>query len=149
MQKRTLGKSGLEVSAIGFGCMGLNFSYGHALSKDDSISPDPRRRLTAASPSSIRPRSMAHLLTRRSSARRCKPFRNQVVIATKFGFNIVDGKMAGMNSRPEQIRKVCDASLKRLGVEVIDLFYQHRVDPERADRGCRRRRQGADRGRAR
>jgi len=128
MQKRTLGKSGLEVSAIGFGCMGLNFSYGHALSKDDSIAlirAAVERGVTFFDTAEV----YGPFTNEEIVGEALKPFRNQVVIATKFGFNIVDGKMAGMNSRPEQIRDVCDASLKRLGLEVIDLFYQHRVDP--------------------
>src|SRR5262245_17821582 len=128
MHERVLGKSGLQVSAIGFGCMGLNFSYSHALSKEDSVQ--------------LIRQAVEHGVTFFDTAEvygpytneeivgaALKPVRDQVVIATKFGFNIVDGKMAGMNSRPEQIRKVCDASLKRLGVEFVDLFYQHRVDP--------------------
>ena len=73
-----------------------------------------------------------------------EPVRDQVSIATKFGFNIEDGKMAGLNSRPAQIRAVADASLKRLRTDRIDLFYQHRVDPGCADRGRRGRRQGSD-----
>ena len=80
------------------------------------------------------------------------PFTRQVVIATKFGFDIdmkTGARSGGVNSRPDHIREVAEASLKRLGMEVIDLLYQHRVDPERADRGCGRRGQGADRGRAR
>jgi len=128
VQKRTLGKSGLEVSAIGFGCMGLNFSYGHALSKDDSIAlirAAVERGVTFFDTAEV----YGPFTNEEIVGEALKPFRNQVVIATKFGFNIVDGKMAGMNSRPEQIRDVCDASLKRLGLEVIDLFYQHRVDP--------------------
>jgi len=128
MQKRKLGKSGLEVSAIGFGCMGLNFSYGHALSKHDSIAlirAAVERGVTFFDTAEV----YGPYTNEEIVGEALKPVRDRVVIATKFGFNIVDGKMAGMNSRPEQIRKVCDASLKRLGVEVIDLFYQHRVDP--------------------
>jgi len=128
MQKRLLGKSGLEVSALGFGCMGLNFSYGHALSKAESITlvrQAVERGVTFFDTAEV----YGPYTNEEIVGEALKPVRDQVVIATKFGFNIVDGKMAGMNSRPEQIRKVCNASLKRLGVEVIDLFYQHRVDP--------------------
>ena len=129
MQKRVLGKSGLEVSAVGFGCMGLNFSYGHALSKAESVTlirQAVERGITLFDTAEV----YGPYTNEEIVGEALKPVRDKVVIATKFGFNIVDGKMAGMNSRPEQIRKVCDASLKRLGIEVIDLFYQHRVDPD-------------------
>jgi aryl-alcohol dehydrogenase-like predicted oxidoreductase len=128
MQKRVLGNSGLEVSALGFGCMGLNFSYSHGLSKPDSITlirQAVERGVTFFDTAEV----YGPYTNEEIVGEALKPVREQVVIATKFGFNIVDGKMAGMNSRPEQIRKVCDASLKRLGIEVIDLLYQHRVDP--------------------
>ncbi|GAA0848981.1 MULTISPECIES: aldo/keto reductase [Burkholderiaceae] len=128
MKTRKLGTNGLEVSAIGFGCMGLNFSYGHSLGKADSIAlirAAVERGVTFFDTAEVYgPYTNEELV-----GEALEPVRDQVVIATKFGFNIVDGKMAGMDSRPEQIRKVCDASLKRLGAEVIDLFYQHRVDP--------------------
>lgn len=129
MQKRVLGRSGLEVSAIGFGCMGLNFSYGHALSNDDSIAlirAAVERGVTFFDTAEV----YGPFTNEEVVGAALRPVRDQVVIATKFGFNIVDGKMAGMNSRPDHIKEVADASLKRLGVEVIDLFYQHRVDPE-------------------
>ena len=109
--------------------MGLNFSYGHALSNDDSIvliRAAVERGVTFFDTAEV----YGPFTNEEIVGEALKPFRNQVVIATKFGFNIVDGKMAGMNSRPEQIKKVADASLKRLGVEGIDLFYQHRVDPD-------------------
>ena len=128
MQKRGLGKSSLDVSAIGFGCMGLNFSYGHALSNAESVAlirQAVERGVTFFDTAEV----YGPYTNEEIVGEALKAVRDNVVIATKFGFNIVDGKMAGMNSRPEQIRKVCDASLKRLGVEVIDLFYQHRVDP--------------------
>ena len=131
MQKRKLGKSNLEGSAIGFGCMGLNFSYGHALSKEESIT--------------LVRQAVDRGVTFFDTAEVYGPFTNeeivgeyQVVIATKFGFTIdasgkgfdpKSGRQAGLDSRPEHIQEVCDASLKRLGVEVIDLLYQHRVDP--------------------
>ena len=129
MQKRTLGTAGLEVSAIGFGCMGLNFSYGHALSRQESVAlirQAVERGVTFFDTAEV----YGPFTNEEIVGEALKPVRDRVVIATKFGFNIVDGKMAGVNSRPEHIREVADASLKRLGVEVIDLFYQHRVDPD-------------------
>ena len=127
MHKRVLGRSGLEVSAIGFGCMGLNFSYGHALSKDESVTLI-RQAVERGETFFDTAEVYGPYTNEEIVGEALAPVRDQVVIATKFGFNIVDGKMAGMNSRPEQIRAVADASLKRLGIEVIDLFYQHRVD---------------------
>jgi aryl-alcohol dehydrogenase-like predicted oxidoreductase len=128
MQKRTLGNSGLEVSALGFGCMGLNFGYANAVSKEDGIAlirAAVERGVTFFDTAEV----YGPFTNEEMVGEALAPFRDQVVIATKFGFNIVDGKQAGLNSRPEHIREVCDASLKRLGVETIDLFYQHRVDP--------------------
>ncbi len=128
MQMRVLGKSGLEVSAIGFGCMGLNFSYGHALPKAECIA-----MIRAAFERGVTFFDTAEVYgpftNEEIVGEAVKPFRDKAVIATKFGFDIVDGRMAGFNSRPEHIRQVAEASLKRLGVEVIDLLYQHRVDP--------------------
>lgn len=129
MQKRVLGKAGLEVSAIGFGCMGLNFSYGHALDRSDAVALI-RKAVDLGVTFFDTAEVYGPYTNEEIVGEALRPVRDKVVIATKFGFNIVDGKMAGMNSRPEQIRKVADASLKRLGVEVIDLFYQHRVDPD-------------------
>jgi aryl-alcohol dehydrogenase-like predicted oxidoreductase len=129
MQKRVLGKSRLEVSAIGFGCMGLNFSYGHGLSKEESITLI-RQAVERGETFFDTAEVYGPYTNEEIVGEALRPVRNRVVIATKFGFNIVDGKMAGMNSRPEQIRRVADASLRPLGVEVIDLFYQHRVDPD-------------------
>ncbi len=128
MQKRELGKSGLEVSAIGFGCMGLNFSYGHALSDAESVTLI-RQAVERGENFFDTAEVYGPYTNEKIVGEALKPVRDQVVIATKFGFNIVDGKMAGMNSRPEQIKAVADASLKRLGIDQIDLFYQHRVDP--------------------
>ena len=137
MQKRKLGKSNLEVSAIGFGCMGLNFSYGHALSKEESITLVRQavdRGVTFFDTAEV----YGPFTNEEIVGEALKPVRDQVVIATKFGFAIdasgkgfdpKSGRQAGLDSRPEHIREVCDASLKRLGVEVIDLLYQHRVDP--------------------
>ncbi|MCB8876305.1 aldo/keto reductase [Acidisoma silvae] len=129
MTKRKLGNSGLEVSAIGFGCMGLNFSYTHALSTEDSITLI-RQAVERGETFFDTAEVYGPYTNEEIVGQALKPVRDQVVIATKFGFNIADGKMAGMNSRPEHIRAVCEASLERLGIEVIDLFYQHRVDPE-------------------
>jgi aryl-alcohol dehydrogenase-like predicted oxidoreductase len=129
MKTRILGKSGLEVSAIGFGCMGLNFSYGHGLSKDDSVTlirQAVERGVTFFDTAEV----YGPFTNEEIVGEALRPVRDRVVIATKFGFNIEGGKMAGLNSRPEHIREVADASLKRLGIEVIDLLYQHRVDPD-------------------
>lgn len=129
MKTRTLGKSGLEVSALGFGCMGLNFSYGHALSRNESIAllrKAVELGVTFFDTAEVYGPYTNELIVGEALA----PYKNKVVIATKFGFNIQDGKMAGLNSRPEQIRKVADASLKALRVDALDLFYQHRVDPQ-------------------
>ena len=128
MKKRTLGKSGLEVSALGLGCMGLNFSYSHALSTQESVAlirQAVERGVTFFDTAEV----YGPYTNEEIVGEALKPVRDQVVIATKFGFNIVDGKMAGVNSRPQQIREAAEGSLKRLGVEVIDLLYQHRVDP--------------------
>jgi len=127
MQTRTLGAGGLEVSALGLGCMGLSFGYGPATEKDAAIN-----LIRAAFEQGVTffdtaeaygPYANEELL-----GEALAPFRDQVVIATKFGFK--DGKPPlGMDSRPETIRAVAEASLKRLRTDVIDLFYQHRVDP--------------------
>lgn len=128
MKTRKLGNSGLEVSELGFGCMGLNFSYGHSISKDDAVS-----LLRAAVDKGVTFFDTAEVYGPYTNeeivGEALAPVREQVVIATKFGFNIQDGKMAGTNSRPEQIRKAVEGSLKRLGTDYIDLLYQHRVDP--------------------
>lgn len=128
MEKRKLGNQGLEVSALGFGCMGLNFSYSHSISKEESI-----KLIRAAVEKGVTFFDTAEIYGPYTNeeivGEALAPLREEVVIATKFGFNITDGKMAGVNSRPEQIRKAVEGSLKRLGVETIDLLYQHRVDP--------------------
>jgi aryl-alcohol dehydrogenase-like predicted oxidoreductase len=128
MKKRVLGNSNLEVSAIGFGCMGLNFSYGHSLSQAESVTLI-RQAVERGENFFDTAEVYGPYTNEEIVGEALKPLRDQVVIATKFGFNIENGKMAGMNSRPAQIRAVAEASLKRLGIEVIDLFYQHRVDP--------------------
>ena len=130
MQRRELGNSGLEVSAIGLGCMGLNFSYGHALSKAEGIAlirAAVERGVTFFDTAEI----YGPYTNEEMVGAALAPVRDRVVIATKFGFKIDPGtgKQAGMDSRPEHIREAAEASLKRLGVEVIDLLYQHRVDP--------------------
>ena len=128
MQKRELGQSGLIVSSLGYGCMGLNFGYGTALAREDAVAmirAAHERGVTFFDTAEVYgPYTNEELVGEALEA-----MRDEVVIATKFGFNIVDGKMAGLNSRPEQIRAVCEASLKRLRTDRIDLFYQHRVDP--------------------
>lgn len=129
MQKRTLG-SGLEVSAIGYGCMGLDHAYGTRLSAGEAnalLRAAVERGVTFFDTAEV----YGPLSNERLVGEALRPVRDQVVIATKFGFNIEDGvQKPGLNSRPEHIRAVADASLQRLGVEQIDLFYQHRVDPE-------------------
>lgn len=130
MQKRKLGNSNLEVSALGFGCMGLNFGYGSSLSREESITlirQAVERGVTLFDTAEV----YGPFTNEEIVGEALQPVREQVAIATKFGFAIdpETGKQNGMDSRPEHIREVCDASLKRLGVEVIDLFYQHRVDP--------------------
>jgi aryl-alcohol dehydrogenase-like predicted oxidoreductase len=129
MQKRTLGKSGLEVSAIGFGCMGLNFSYGTALDRKDAIAMIRvayERGVTFFDTAEV----YGPFTNEEIVGEALAPMRDKVVIATKFGFNFVDGKQTGLNSRPEHIKQVADESLKRLGIDTIDLYYQHRVDPD-------------------
>jgi aryl-alcohol dehydrogenase-like predicted oxidoreductase len=128
MQHRTLGTNGLEVSALGFGCMGISQSYGRPLSRADGIAI-----IRAAVDGGVTFFDTAEVYGPYGNedvvGEALEPVRDQVAIATKFGFNIQDGKMAGLNSRPSQIRSVADASLKRLRTDRIDLFYQHRVDP--------------------
>jgi aryl-alcohol dehydrogenase-like predicted oxidoreductase len=128
MKTRVLGRSGLEVSAIGFGCMGLNFGYGTGVTKEEGVALI--RAAVERGETFFDTAEMYGPYTNEEMVGEAlAPFRDRVVIATKFGFNIVDGKQAGLNSRPEQIKAVADASLKRLGIDQIDLFYQHRVDP--------------------
>lgn len=129
MQKRKLGKSYLEVSALGLGCMGLSFGYGPAVDKQQGISlirAAVERGVTFFDTAEVYGPFTNEELVGEALA----PFRKDVVIATKFGFNIKNGKQAGLNSRPEHIKLVAEASLKRLKTDVIDLFYQHRVDDQ-------------------
>jgi aryl-alcohol dehydrogenase-like predicted oxidoreductase len=130
MQKRTLGNSNLEVSAIGYGCMGLNFGYGPAADTQEAISlirSAVERGVTFFDTAQVYGPFTNEELVGEALA----PFRERVVIATKFGFEIdPDGQQHGLNSRPEYIKQMTEGSLKRLGVEAIDLYYQHRVDPD-------------------
>ena len=127
MQRRHLGRSGLEVSALGLGCMGLTSSYGQPPARDEMIalvrSAVERGVTFFDTAEAYGPFTNEELV-----GEALEPVRSQVVIATKFGFRL-DGS-GGVDSRPDHIRAVAEASLKRLRVEVIDLFYQHRVDPE-------------------
>lgn len=131
MEKRKLGNPALEVSAIGFGCMGLNFSYGTALSKNESIA-----MIRAALDRGVTFFDTAEVYgpftNEEIVGEALSPVRDRVVIATKFGFNIdpKTGAQSGLNSRPEHINTVVEASLKRLRTDRIDLLYQHRVDPD-------------------
>lgn len=129
MQKRKLGKSNLEASAIGLGCMGMSFGYGPAVDKQEGISlirAAVERGVTFFDTAEVYGPFTNEELVGEALA----PFRKQVAIATKFGFKIENGKQAGLDSRPAHIKDVAEASLKRLKTDVIDLFYQHRVDPE-------------------
>jgi aryl-alcohol dehydrogenase-like predicted oxidoreductase len=131
MQKRRLGERGLEVSALGFGCMGMNYSYGR---------PGDRREMLALMRAAVE-RGVTFFDTaevygpftnEELVGEGLAPFRGQVAIATKFGFEVDPNggpQWVGLNSRPEHIRRVAEGSLRRLGVDAIDLFYQHRVDP--------------------
>jgi aryl-alcohol dehydrogenase-like predicted oxidoreductase len=130
MQKRKLGRSNLEVSALGYGCMGLEAVYGPATDRQEGI-----RIIHAAVERGVTffdtAEAYGPFTNEELVGEALAPFRDRVVIATKFGFDIApDGQRSGgLNSRPEHIRQVADASLKRLKTDVIDLFYQHRVDP--------------------
>lgn len=130
MQKRTLGTSNLQVSAIGFGCMGLSFGYGPAVDKHAGIS-----LIRAAVEQGVTffdtAEAYGPFANEELVGEALAPFRSQVVIATKFGFKFDPStrKQAGLDSRPEHIKEVAEASLKRMKTDVIDLLYQHRVDP--------------------
>ncbi len=132
MQKRKLGNSNLEVSAIGLGCMGMSFSYGPPKDKQEMTSllrTAVERGITFFDTAEVYGPYMNEELLGEALS----PVRDQVIIATKFGFNLnPDGSPGwqGLNSRPEQIKQVAEASLKRLRIDTIDLFYQHRVDPD-------------------
>ena len=132
MQKRKLGKSNLEVSALGLGCMGMSFSYGVVHDDQEMISllrTAVDRGITFFDTAEVYGPFTNEVLVGKALS----PIREQVVIATKFGFNATPGQKPGaqtLNSRPEHIKEVAEASLKRLHIDTIDLFYQHRVDPD-------------------
>lgn len=129
MKKRKLGNSGLEVSEIGLGCMGMSFGYGPAADTKEMfklIHKAVEQGVTFFDTAEV----YGPFVNEELVGEALTPFKGKVVIATKFGFKIQDGKMNGINSRPENIKAVAEASLKRLKVDVIDLFYQHRVDPD-------------------
>jgi len=129
MKTRTLGQNGLEVSALGLGCMGMSYAYGTAPDKDAMVAllrAAIERGVTFFDTAEVYgPFANEELL-----GEALAPVRESVVIATKFGFRIEDGQQNGVNSHPDHIRAVAEASLKRLRTDVIDLFYQHRVDPD-------------------
>jgi aryl-alcohol dehydrogenase-like predicted oxidoreductase len=128
MQKRTLGKSGLEVSALGFGCMGISFSYGLPMDREEGIAI-VRAAVDRGVTFFDTAEAYGPFANEDLVGEALGPVRDQVVIATKFGFTFEGGKLAGLDSRPEHIREVAEASLKRLKTDRIDLLYQHRVDP--------------------
>src|ERR1700722_15854325 len=131
MQRRQLGNSGLEVSALGLGCMGLSFGLGPAVDKAQGIA-----LIRAAVESGVTFFDTAEVYGPHTNeelvGEALAPYRGKVVIATKFGFKMqpLTGQNVGLDSRPERIRQVAEASLKRLRVDTLDLFYQHRVDPD-------------------
>src|SRR5438552_10943486 len=128
MQKRKLGKSNLEVSALGLGCMGISFGLGPAVDKQTGITlirAAVERGVTFFDTAEVYGPFTNEELVGEALA----PVRSKVVIASKFGFKIENGKQAGLDSRPEHIKEVAEASLKRLKTDRIDLLYQHRVDP--------------------
>jgi aryl-alcohol dehydrogenase-like predicted oxidoreductase len=136
MQTRKLGQQGLEVSALGLGCMGMSWAYGSSERFKDQAASDQesittlRRAVDLGITFFDTAEVYGPYLNEELVGRGLKPVRDRVVIATKFGFKITaEGKNVGVDSRPEHVREVADASLRRLGVDYIDLFYQHRVDP--------------------
>ena len=130
MQKRTLGKSNLEVSSLGLGCMGLSYGYGPATDKEEAI-----KLIRAAFERGVTffdtAEAYGPFTNEEVVGEAVAPFRDEVVIATKFGFRFGEGgKQVGTDSRPEHVKEVAEASLKRLKTDRVDLFYQHRVDPD-------------------
>ena len=145
METRTLGRDGPSVSAIGYGCMGLTGAYGAGLPHDEGIA-----MIRAAFERGVTMFDTAEaygpFTNEELVGEALAPFRDRVMIATKFGFGInPDGSRYGVDSRPEHIRAVADASLERLEVEAIDLLYQHRVDPNVPIEDVAGTRQGANR----
>ena len=128
MKKRKLGNSGLEVSAIGLGCMGMSFGYGTISDEKEMISLI-RKAVEMGVTFFDTAEVYGPYINEELVGKALEPFKGEVVIATKFGFNFRDGNSTGLNSRPENIKKVAEESLKRLRIDCIDLFYQHRVDP--------------------
>jgi aryl-alcohol dehydrogenase-like predicted oxidoreductase len=128
MQKRKLGNQGLEVSAIGLGCMGMSFSYAPFPPKEDSINLI-RKAVELGVNFFDTAEAYGPYTNEEVVGEALAPFRNEVIIATKFGFQYENGKSTGINSQPQHIKKALEGCLKRLKVEVIDLLYQHRVDP--------------------
>lgn len=129
MQQRKLGKSDLEVSALGLGCMGMSFGYGPAADRQEMLAlirAAVERGVTFFDTAEVYGPFTNEELVGEALA----PFRGEVVIATKFGFRFESGEQRGLDSRPAHIKEVAEASLKRLKVDAIDLFYQHRVDPD-------------------
>lgn len=129
MHTRTLGQ-GLEVSAVGLGCMGMSQSYGPNPGSRDEMIGVLRSALDLGVTFFDTAEVYGPYVNEELVGEALEPIRDQVVIATKFGWRIEDGKSVGLDSRPEQIRRVAEASLRRLRTDVIDLFYQHRVDPD-------------------
>jgi aryl-alcohol dehydrogenase-like predicted oxidoreductase len=128
MQKRRLGNGNLEVSALGLGCMGMSYGYGPAADRQEMISLI-RRAVELGVTFFDTAEVYGPFANEELVGQALAPVRERVVIATKFGFRIEGGKQNGLDSRPAHIREVAEASLRRLGIEAIDLFYQHRVDP--------------------
>ena len=128
MQTRTLGNSGLQVSALGFGCMGLSFGYGPATDRNAGIAII-RAAVDAGVTFFDTAEAYGPFTNEGLVGEALHPFRDRVVIATKFGFKFENGKQAGLDSRPSHVREVAEAALKRLDTDRIDLLYQHRVDP--------------------
>src|SRR3954465_5921334 len=129
MQKRTLGNSNLEVSALGLGCMGMSFSYGPPKDTQEMtalLHAAVDRGVTFFDTAEVYGPFTNETLVGEALA----PVRDQVVIATKFGFDLENGRPGVVNSQPEHIKRAAEGSLKRLGIETIDLYYQHRVDPQ-------------------
>ena len=128
MKTRKLGNSGLEVSALGLGCMGMSFAYGTLPDKKDMLALI-RKAVESGVTFFDTAQIYGPFTNEELLGEALAPFRNEVVIATKFGFHFEDGKSTGLDSRPEYIRQTVEESLKRLNIATIDLLYQHRVDP--------------------